>query len=360
MRPEDPNFPQEIPPVPPPRDFGQSGSGQSEPESGEIKPGLDLSSGEPLPQAAEPQDSVSQAGESRDAEPRDSVAGDAGPGDGDRASTPNPQPWTARDRQNSADRSSTSPAQAKPVSPSRRQPPRPARSPRSISPAEDVWTDTDIPYQPKKLGAVDQLLLLLAEVATGWKKVLRWVRSQLPPDLQRQLSDGLLTAITLGLLMLLLALWNPLGAGGGERADSEPLPRITTAEPTPTDLFVEPIAEPSSEAIAPEAPAAAPEPTPEQSLIADIQNRVSRISRSYGAGLVQSVEVNLPENTLGINVAEVWYGLLTNQQNEVAQDIYAQAQGLNFGNLQLRDPEGVVVARNPVVGPNMIVLRRLR
>lgn len=217
-----------------------------------------------------------------------------------------------------------------------------------------------MPYQPKQLGAVDQLLLLLAEVATGWKKVLRWVRSQLPPDLQRRLSDGVLTAISLGLLMLLLALWNPLGSGGGERADSEPLPSITTVEPTPTGPLADPTAEPSSQPVAPEAPAAAPEPTAEQSLIADIQDRVSRISRSYGAGLVQSVEVNLPKNTLGINVAEAWYGLLTNQQNEVAQDIYSQAQGLNFGNLQLRDPEGVVVARNPVVGPNMIVLRRLR
>jgi hypothetical protein len=102
------------------------------------------------------------------------------------------------------------------------------------------------------------------------------------------------------------------------------------------------------------------EPTPEQSLITDIQNRVSSISRSYGAGLIQSVEVNLPESTLGVNVAETWYGLLTSQQNDVAQDIYAQAQGLKFGTLQLRDPEGVVVARNPVVGQNMVILRRLQ
>ncbi len=395
MRPQDPNFPQEIPPVPPPRGSGQHNSGQSEPEAGDIKPDLDLSSGEPLPQAAEspdsvPQDSVPQDSVPRDSVPRDSVPRDSVPGNGDRnnpsqanqpinpapparaprsndrAYTPDPQPWTDRDLQNAGDRSSTPPAEAKPVYSSRGQPPQPApyRNPPSISPAEDVWTDTDIPYQPKELGVVDQLLLLLAEVANGWKKVLRWVRSQLPPDLQRQLSDGLLTAIALGLLMLLLALWNPLGAGGGERADSEPLPRITAAAPAPEDLFAESIAEPASQTVAPEAPAAAPEPTPaptpEQSLIADIQGRVSRISRSYGAGLVQSVEVNLPENTLGINLAEAWYGLLTNQQNEVAQDIYAQAQGLKFGTLQLRDPEGVVVARNPVVGPNMIVLRRMR
>ena len=395
MRPQDPNFPQEIPPVPPPRDSGQRSSSQSEPESGDIKPGLDLSSGEPLSQAAESpdaapqdavlQDAVPQAAEPQDAAPQNSARGNGdrnspsqannpinsapparAPGGNDRAYTPDPQPWTDRDLQNAEDRSSTPPTKAKTVYPSRRQPPQPApnRNSRSISPAEDVWTDTDIPYQPKELGVVDQLLLLLAEVATGWKKVLRWVRSQLPPDLQRQLSDGLLTAIALGLLMLLLALWNPLGTGGSEQVASEPLPPITTAAPAPNDLFAEPISEPSSQPVAPKVPAAAPEPTPEptpqQSLIADIQDRVSRISRSYGAGLVQSVEVNLPENTLGINVAEAWYSLLTNQQDEVAQDMYTQAQGLKFGTLQLRDPEGVVVARNPVVGPSMIVLRRMR
>ena len=87
---------------------------------------------------------------------------------------------------------------------------------------------------------------------------------------------------------------------------------------------------------------------------------MSTISRAYGLGLIQSVEVNLPGSTLGVNVAETWYGLLTAQQDEIAQDIYTQAQELRFGTLQLLDPNGVVVARNPVVGPTMVVLHRQR
>ena len=59
-------------------------------------------------------------------------------------------------------------------------------------------------------------------------------------------------------------------------------------------------------------------------------------------------------------MAETWYGLLTAQQDEIAQDIYTQAQELRFGTLQLLDPNGVVVARNPVVGPTMVVLHRQR
>lgn len=231
------------------------------------------------------------------------------------------------------------------------------RSPLGVPPLEDVWADTDVPYQPKELGVVDQILLWLADGVTLWKRGLRWVRSQLPPNLQ--LSDGLLTAIALGLLILSLALWNPLGAGRGSRAVAthapagaeEPSFETETPAPLPAPELAEP---PSPE----EAPPLAP--SPEQRLIADIQDRVSAISRSYGVGLIQSVEVNVPANTLGVNLAEAWYGLLTSQQNEIAQDIYQQAQGLNFGTLQLRDPDGVVVARNPVVGNTMVVLRRLR
>jgi hypothetical protein len=234
-----------------------------------------------------------------------------------------------------------------------------------MPPSEDVWGDTDIPYQPKELGVVDQLLLILADGVALWKRCLRWVRSQLPPNLQRQLSDGMLTAIALGLLVLFLALWNPLGLGRSARAHTTPelLPRLTVIEPSPEAEVPSPAGDGALTTPAPSLPPEAPqplEPTPEQRLIADIQTRVSAISRSYGAGLIQSVEVNLTGSTLGVNLAEAWYGLLTAQQDEIAQDIYNQAQGLKFSTLQLRDPNGVVVARNPVVGSTMVVLHRQR
>lgn len=372
MRPQDPNFPSEIPPIPPPRHTEQV-------EQGDADPSLSTSfnpSAEPEEEAVPPQaiegevvrlNSQNLAGEDDPVEPTvgdpPPVQADAAPyspalGNG-RSDSLDAAPWTDSDLANLEDPLPVTAPESQPTYIDRRQMPDRAATKRArpVAPAEDVWADTGIPYQPKELGVVDQLLLLLAEGATLWKKGLRWVRSQLPPDLQRKLSDGMLTAIALGLLMLLLALWNPLGANRGEPlVASEPLPQTTTADPDVDELANPvPIAEqPGS------TPAPVVELTPEQSLITDIQNRVSSISRSYGAGLIQSVEVNLPENTLGVNVAEAWYGLLGDQQNEIAQDIYAQAQGLKFGTLQLRDPEGVVVARNPVVGSNMVILRRLR
>lgn len=384
MRPQDPNFPSEIPPIPPPRNTDQARQGDGDgPASPSFDPSAEVGE-ESVPlkaidgDVARP-DRQDLGGEDAPAEPvfggretypkdnrAPAQADDTTPysitSNNSRSASLDSAPWTDSDLEDLEDPLPVPTPEPQPTDIDRRQMPDRAaasRRARPVSPAEDVWADTGIPYQPKELGVVDQLLLLLAEGATLWKKGLRWVRSQLPPDLQRKLSDGMLTAIALGLLMLLLALWNPLGARRGEPVvASEPLPQTTAAEPDVDDSFAAP--DPTAERAAVPDPAPMVEPTPEQSLITDIQNRVSSISRSYGAGLIQSVEVNLPENTLGVNMAEAWYGLLGDQQNEIAQDIYAQAQGLKFGTLQLRDPEGVVVARNPVVGPNIVILRRLR
>ncbi len=374
MRPQDPNFPPEIPSIPPPRNPGQADP-KNEPTSPLPAAGAEAAEEDPeAPDRAVVRGDDTAASANGDLEPivdyRASGEAAIDPSrkfaaqGTERPYIPDAEPWTDSDLQDVEDPLPVPTPEPQPTYIDRGQRPAPAatnQNARPIAPAEDVWADTGIPYQPKELGVVDQLLLLLAEGVRLWKKGLRWVRSQLPPDLQRQLSDGVLTAIALGLLVLFLALWNPLGAGQSEPVATEPQPNTVTEEPTsPAEPYSS--GEPAADLASNPTPEPAPvvDPTPEQNLIADIQSRVSRISRSYGAGLIQSVEVNLPKNTLDVNVAEAWYGLLVTQQNEVAQDIFAQAQGLNFGTLELRDPEGVVVARNPVVGPNMVVLHRVR
>ncbi len=352
MTPQDPDFPEEIPPVPPPR-LGQSPgfdeasvSDQGE-GNGSLGDGLSGQMTEAETSGDRPPDSPFAA----NAPSSDQPVSGLSPGDDRRPLDALPtEPVSAAQAVNSG----STPDSELPIA-------QTYRNSRAVPPPlEDVWADTDVPYQPKELGVVDQLLLWLSDGVTLWKRFLRWVRSQLPPNLQ--LSDGLLTAIALGLLILCLALWNPLGSGRSSRAVTthEPLPR-TEAEESSSEVEA-PASLPARDLADPLAleEAQPPAPSSEDRLIADIQDRVSAISRSYGVGLIQSVEVNLPANTLGVNLAEAWYGLLTSQQDEIAQDIYQQAQGLNFSTLQLRDPDGVVVARNPVVGNTMVVLRRLR
>jgi hypothetical protein len=235
-----------------------------------------------------------------------------------------------------------------------------AEKPAAAKNTYDDWGEADIPYQPKELGIIDQILLVLADGATVWRKGLRWVRSQLPPQWQRRLSDEVMTAIALGLLVLLLALWNPFGGGKATQPVAEaPTTSPAAQEPDQIPEATGPEADTPDLAPAPGI-SALPDPTPEQSLIADIQDKVSSISRSFAAGLVQSVEVNLPENRLIVNLGENWYGLLEEQQDDISQSIFEQVQQLDFKTLQLRDPDGVVVARNPVVGSNMVILHRSR
>lgn len=256
--------------------------------------------------------------------------------------------------------SSTGNARAKAGSGPRREAEKPGRT---VYPYDD-WEPSEVPYQPKELGLIDQLMIVLAQGATLWRKVLRQVRSWLPTTWQRRLSDELMTAIALGILILWLVLWNPWG----KQAAPSPVAIEPPGRPAPTQpqeddggsrLALQ-AGDGDEAASAIQPPAEPPEPSPEQTLIADIQTRVSTLSRSYAVGLIQSVEVNLPQQVLAVNLSNDWYGLGSASQDRIAQDIYTQAQGLAFSTLQLRDAEGLIVARNPVVGPSMVILKRHR
>lgn len=302
MKSDDPNFPQDIPSIPEPQDYNNGAlSRQGTPEDW------------------------------------DDTVGAEGPEQGAASvdSPPPPKPAKPPVRQSGA------------IDGSQRE----AEKPVAASNPLDDWGQAEVPYQPKELGIIDQLMLLLADGAAGWRKVLRWVRSQLPARWQRRLSDELMTAIALGGLVLLLVLWHPLGGGQPTGpAAKNPLPGVEAPETAPQPARAD--GEPGLTATSAE--------SPEQSLIAGIQAKVSDISRAYAAGLIQSVEVNLPETRLIVNLGESWYGLRATQQNQVSQNIYEQVQQLDFQILQLRDPNGVVVARNPVVGNTMVILHRSR
>ncbi|XGB42619.1 MAG: hypothetical protein LVS60_01810 [Nodosilinea sp. LVE1205-7] len=240
----------------------------------------------------------------------------------------------------------TTPDQGEEASQDKKQPSVPPSSPDLVN---QDWLETEIPYHPKPLGVVDQIFLLLTDMLRVWRRGLRWLRSQLPLEWQRTLSDELLTAILLGLVVLILVLGSPMGGG--------PRQTVITADQEagnrePSGLIPGKASEPT--------PAIAPAPTPEANRIADIQAQVSRISQSYGAELIASVEVTLATNSLVVNLEEAWYGLLASEQDRIGQEIYDQAQQLGLIQLTLRTADGLVVGRSPVVGPAIVILQRLR
>jgi len=356
MNADDPNFPKEIPAIPEPQD-------DATPDP-TLKPGDNGDPEASTAPASPPWTDATASGNPDDIHPRNqtSAVSSGSNDDGMEEEDLLPPGWDATDPVDNA------PPAANAANPQVRQPrgsegeqrqaEEPAGSPsRGTHEPYDDWGQSEVSYQPKTLGIIDQLLLLLADGVAVWRKLLRWVRSQLPPRWQQRLTDEVMTAISLGLLVLVLALWNPLGGGNASQpvADKSAPPAVEDgSQPAPAEPDAD--NEPSSSSPTTETPSL--ETSPESRLIADIQDKVSNISRAFAAGLIQSVEVNLSANLLVVNVGENWYGLLDSQQDDVAQKIFEQVQQLDFATLQLKDPEGAVVARNPVVGSRMVILHR--
>jgi hypothetical protein len=106
------------------------------------------------------------------------------------------------------------------------------------------------------------------------------------------------------------------------------------------------------------APSPQPELTPEQSLVASIQQQVAELSDRYGKGLIQSIEANFLASRLIVKVSDGWYTLEESQQDKLADDILRRSREMDFSKLEITDLEGTLLARNPVVGTNMVILKR--
>jgi hypothetical protein len=123
-------------------------------------------------------------------------------------------------------------------------------------------------------------------------------------------------------------------------------PPELTAPEAPVPVAVEPVPQPQ------------PELTPEQRLIASIQEQVSEVTREYAEGLIQSIEANFQGSLLVVKVSDEWYNIAESRQNKLAAEMFARAKQLDFSKLDITDSKGSLVARSPVVGGEMIIVRR--
>jgi hypothetical protein len=106
-------------------------------------------------------------------------------------------------------------------------------------------------------------------------------------------------------------------------------------------------------------PPPASELTPEQSLVAAIQSQVADITEQYGRGLIQAVEANFLKSRLLVKVSDGWYNLAEPDQNKLADQMLRRSNELDFSKLEITDLDGTLLARSPVVGSNMVILKRL-
>jgi hypothetical protein len=227
-----------------------------------------------------------------------------------------------------------------------------------------------------------------------WRGILAPIRFLLPENLSTKLSDLGLTGIIAGLLVVLLWIPTIFSKSPPQVATIPSVPVVTTPEPeqtitnppeltaptkesepleviptpeielTPIPKEVEPIPIPEIEVTpTPEEVEPTPIPkvelTPEQSLIASIQEQITQQSDSFSNGLIQSVQANFTGGSLIIQVKDDWYSLGQLEQAKLSQKLLDESQNLDFTHLEITDSQGTLLARNPVVGKNMIVFKRV-
>ncbi|MGF1602766.1 MAG: hypothetical protein ACFCU8_12230 [Thermosynechococcaceae cyanobacterium] len=186
-----------------------------------------------------------------------------------------------------------------------------------------------------------------------WSKILGLLRPRLPQPL-KTLSDQLLTAIVLGPVILLWWLISSV-TSGSPVAQVPAAPPVVVSKPTVSA----PVAPPMPTVEAPEIAATVLEPEPEepQKEVLSVQRQVAEIS-DRNPDIIPSVQADFEANRLVVQVSDRWYDLSNAEQDDIGLDILKRSGDLEFEALELRDGQGLLVARDPVVGPNIIVLQR--
>jgi hypothetical protein len=203
---------------------------------------------------------------------------------------------------------------------------------------------------------LDRLLPSFSSLQAWWDSVLSQVRALLPASLSEKLSDWMLTGILSSLIVAVL-LTSVLLLPQPAPESAQTLDETTSPAPEAIEAPPQLTAPGRPEAIA-LSPPPGPALTPEQSLIAAIQEELASITSQYPEGLIASIEADFLRSRLIVTLGERWYQLNNARQDKLANAILARSQKLDFRKLELLDTEGTLVARSPVVGNKAIILQR--
>jgi len=189
---------------------------------------------------------------------------------------------------------------------------------------------------------------------TAWKQTVTatapiWrsmsgIAEQVPLSTEvKQIVDKRAGAIALVILFSLLLILKP------SHAHSQNFKKVATS-PAPISSVnqKQPISAPS---------ATEPPLTAEQIAIAKIQTQVSEVANHYGEALLGSVQPNFKRGRLIVALNDSWYQLEPTQQTQLVTDLQTQSRSLNFKKLLVADAENHLIARSPVTGDQVIILR---
>lgn len=97
--------------------------------------------------------------------------------------------------------------------------------------------------------------------------------------------------------------------------------------------------------------------TPEQTLIAALQSKVANLTQDYPSEAIALVRVDIPQSSLAVEVTDNWYELGESEQTKLANEMLKRSRQLGFTKLELKDGAGTLVARNPVIGEEIVILQ---
>jgi hypothetical protein len=251
--------------------------------------------------------------------------------------------------------------------PSEPSPPvAPASTPAAKAPPQ-VSTDASTLQKVKQFGqTVKSVAIAIGSTAVQWGKQVRsgwnvvqpkvqswWgatlpkIRGILPQAWNDRLTDRMMTSGAIALSVLLFWLTTSLLLPGRPTVAKTPPAGVVTRAPK----------------VAPLAPAK----------LTAIQNQMAEVAEPYAPGLdgsgldasgleapklIDRVRVNSNKERLMVQMGDGWYALDSSQQDQLANDLWKRSLKLKFSQLELADAAGKQLARSPVVGSKMVVLRR--
>ncbi|OUL20609.1 hypothetical protein BV378_29845 [Nostoc sp. RF31YmG] len=257
---------------------------------------------------------------------------------------------------------------------------------------QPIWKSTIIQFLRGTIRILETAVVKLEtapspgteETPGFWRRLLAKIRAFLPANLSAKLSDTALTGIIASIAVIVV--WTTTSVFTNKPVEVATLPPVEEVPaPTPTPTITTPpelatpepqpqeeiTPSPSAEVPPPEPepePTPTPEPTPiptpivqltpEQILIAGIENQVAEISDRIASGLIKSIQANFRTSNLTVKISDDWYTLTQSQQDKLAADILQRSQELDFSHLEVVDSQDRLVARNPVVGNEMIIFQR--
>jgi hypothetical protein len=258
----------------------------------------------------------------------------------------------------------------------------------TLEKAQPVWKKAIVPFWQKA-------------VVPTWMKGLGVLRQRLPENLAKELTDRFMTIAIVGTIVVVYWFFSSLGSGKPTVAKQPAIPRPSatplaqrpmrkiTPQPSPTTApAIKPTPKPAAIAASPKpspmataspkpspvaiaspkpSPAAAPAEPPKVIAskpaiptvdLAAIQTQLSSAIAGIGDNLIHSVQAQNVTDKLSIALEETWSGLSASEQTQVAQTLLERSQQLKFNKLELRDNSGELVARSPLIGKDVIILKR--